>query len=74
MYAKYKKKLLDLNILFDQKKMYCPIEGCESFIQMGLLPDEPKEHCLCGNGHEACFKCEKEWHHGKVCVKTRWRK
>ena len=60
---KYKKFKLELEIINDPNKKFCPFPNCNSF----LIKNENEINSKCENGHEYCFKCLNKPHGKKEC-------
>jgi len=61
---KYKKFKLELEIINNPNKKFCPIKNCNSF---GELKDKDNNYVKCLNGHIFCFLCLKEYHGDSPC-------
>ena len=61
---KYKKFKLELEIINDPNRKFCPFPNCNSFLE---LKDKNNNEAKCTNGHIFCFLCLKEPHGNLPC-------
>jgi len=61
---KYKKFKLELEIINDPNKKFCPFPNCNSFLE---LKDKNNNEVKCSNNHIFCFLCLKEPHGNLPC-------
>ena len=63
---KYKKFYLELEIMNNPNKKFCPFPNCDSYLKKEKLKNNEVK---CLNGHKFCFKCLKEPHGISPCKK-----
>ena len=63
---KYKKFKLELEIINDPNKKFCPFPNCNSFLE---LRDKTNKEVKCSNDHIFCFICLKAPHGNLPCKK-----
>ena len=61
---KYKKFKLELEIINDPNKKFCPFPNCNSFLE---LKDKNNKEVKCSNNHIFCFLCLKSPHGNLPC-------
>jgi len=61
---KYKKYKLELDIINDANKKFCPFPNCNSYAE---LKDIKEKYVKCQNNHIFCFLCLEKPHGNKPC-------
>ena len=61
---KYKKYKLELDIINDTNKKFCPYPNCNSYAE---LKDIKEKYVKCLNNHMFCFLCSEKPHGNKPC-------
>jgi len=61
---KYKKFKLELEIINDTNKKFCPFPNCNSYAE---LKDIKEKYVKCQNNHKFCFLCLEKPHGNKPC-------
>ena len=64
---KYKKFKVELDILNDANKKFCPFPNCDSYLE---LKNEKNKYVKCLNNHEFCFLCLNKPHGELECNKA----
>ena len=62
----YKKLKLDLEIVNDPNKKFCPSPNCDSYLE---LKNKNNKNVKCKNGHNYCFNCLEKPHNNSPCKK-----
>ena len=60
---KYEKFKLEIEIINNPNKKFCPIPNCDSYLEL----KDNNNNVKCSNGHLLCFNCLKEPHEGSSC-------
>jgi len=65
--SKYRKYKLELEILNDPNKKFCPYPNCNSY---AVLKDIKQKYVKCSKNHNFCFLCLEKPHGKKPCKDT----
>jgi len=76
-YEKYLKFKTNNDIINSKDKKFCPVPNCNSFVVLNEddlknnLKNNPKmKYVICGNNHQFCYVCTRDWHGEVKCVKV----
>ena len=61
---KYKKYKLELDVINDPNKKFCPYPDCDSYAELLNIKNK---NVKCLNNHKFCFLCLEKPHEGKPC-------
>jgi hypothetical protein len=61
---KYEKFKLNIEVLIDKNKKFCPTVNCGSY---GQRRNDNEKYIQCENGHKYCFQCLGNWHGKTPC-------